>query len=381
MGSYFSNLHVNKETASLDSVKEAIRGHFRRMEYTAADAESGDFFVELYAPEDSKWISVCSDSFTHKDVIKLTQIMSGSLDAEVLGISCFDSDYMFLYLQDYKKKLNLWLNIGEPYEMKPPRRSNLPSWKKYVSDFKSFNEAASQDYVCAEDFLHEVEKHLDLPYAQSTRECFEGCEENTEKLYFAAPKGNLQPTKLHIHWFDLRPCIPGQRKACFAENKGAASKGIQIFFVGDYVKNDEITMEDVKFTYHNPRGELVDVPITLEKIRMNNGAFAYYWKDESFNIPEVAPFNLPPKVRFEESEKRTFGIRYTPVGNERKFLDICVVFDPLENSPQGHCWWMVYGYHKTKRDYIEYTNAEKRKSAELFGFSLDLIDPDKYDLD
>ncbi len=379
MGSYFSNLHVNKDTASLDSVREAICGHFTRMEYTVADSESGDFFVELYAPEDSKWISVCSNSFTHKDVIKLTKTMSAFLDAEALGISCFDSDYMFLYLQDYKKKLNLWLNIGDPYEMKPPRRSNLPSWKKYVSDFESFKEAASQDYVCAEDFLLEVEKHLDLPYAQSTRECLK-CE-NTEKLYFAAPKGNLQPTKLQILRFNLRPCVPGKQTGCLVENKGAASKGIQIFFLGDYVKNDEIIMENVEFTYHNAAGESVDVPITLEKIKMDNGAFAYYWKDEDFNIPEVPPFNLPPRVRQDEVYNRAFGIRYTPVGNERKFLDICIVFDPLENSPQGHCWWMVYGYHKTKREYIEYTNAENRKSAELFGFSLDPIDPDKYDLD
>ena len=140
-------------------------------------------------------------------------------------------------------------------------------------------------------------------------------------------------------------------------------------------------MENVKFTYHNADGELVDVPITLKKIQMNNGDYAYYWKDESFNIPEVAPFGLPPRVAFEEEEKRTFGIRYTPVGNERKFLDICVIFDPIEHSLNGHCWWRVWGYHKSKKEYVEYTNAEGKKSEELYGFTAHLIDPDKYDLD
>lgn len=381
MGSYFLNLHVNKETATVESVKDAISGYYVRAGYTVVDASDGDFFIELYAPNDSKWISVCSESFTHDDVIKLNKTMSGLIDAEVLSVACFDSDYMFLYLQNVKRKLNLWLNIGEPYEMKPPRKSNLLAWKKYVSDFRSFKEAARQDYVCAEDFLLELENYLDLPYAQSMRECSEGDEENTDRLYFAAPKGNLQATKLKIRWFNLRPCIPGQQTTCFVENVGAASKGIQIFFVGDYVKNDEITMEDVKFTYHNVDGELVDVPITLKKIQMNNGDYAYYWKDESFNIPEVAPFNLPPRIRQEEEYNRSFGIRYTPVGNERKFLDICVIFDPIEHSHKGHCWWIVWGYHKSKKEYVEYTNAEEKKSEELYGFTAHLIDPDKYDLD
>ena len=382
MGSYFSNLHVNKDTATLNSVKEAICGYFLRAGYTVADVASSDFSVELYAPEDSKWISVYSEAFTHNDVIKLNKTLSATIDSEVLSIACFDSDYMFLYLQNTKRKLNLWLNIGEAYEMKPPRRSNLTAWKKYISDFKSFEDAAKQTYVCTEDFLIEAEKHIALPYAQSACEHLENNEINSEKLYFTAPKKeDLKPTTLSIRWFNLRPCNPGRQETCFVENNGEASKGIQIFFVGDYVKNDEITMENVKFTYHNSHKELVDVPITLKKIQMDNGAFAYYWKDENFNIPKAVSSDLPPRVAFEESSNRIFGIRYTPVGNERKFLDICVIFDPIENSHKGACWWMVWGYHKSKRDYIEYTNREKKESEKFTGMTAHLIDPDKYDLD
>lgn len=381
MGSYFSNLHVKKNALSLDSVKETIRGYFTWAGYDVADAENGDFFIELYAPEDSQWITICSESFTHKDVIKLGKTLSASTDSETLSISCFDSDYMFLNLVDIKKRLDLWLNIGEPYEMKPPRRGNLLAWKKYIADFKSFNDAAKQDYVCVEDFLLEVENHLALPYSQSTRECFEGSEENTERLYFAVPKDELKPTTLKVWLFRLNPCTPGQRTTCFVENVGAPSKGIRIMFIGDYVKNDEITMEDVKFVYHDQMGEQIEVPITLKKTELSDGSFTYYWQDKDFNIPEAVPANLPPKVSLDESCKRIFGIRYTPVGNERKFLDICILFYPLENLQDGLGWWRVWGYHESKRDYIEYTNADARESTKLYGVPLRLIDPDKYDLD
>ena len=380
MGSYFSNLHV-KSTASLDSVKKAIRYHFTGAGYTVSNAESGNFFVELYAPEDGQWITICSEIFTHKDAIKLGKTLSAITDSETLSISCFDSDYMFLNLVDINKKLDLWLNIGEPYEMKPPRRGNLLAWKKYIADFKSFNDAAKQDYVCVEDFLLEVENHLTLPYSQSTRECFEGSEENTERLYFAVPKDELKPTTLKVWHFQLNPCTPGQRTTCFVENVGAPSKGIRIMFIGDYVKNDEITMEDVKFVYHDPSGNQIEVPITLKKAELNGGGYTYYWEDKDFNIPEAVPKNLPPKASMDESSKRIFGIRYTPVGNERKFLDICILFYPLENLQDGLGWWRVWGYHESKRDYIEHTNAEEREWARLCGTPLHLIDPEKYDLD
>ena len=382
MGSCFSNLHVKKNTTSLDSVKEAIRCHFTITGYTVADEECGDFFVELYAPEDSPWVTICSDIFTHKDVIKLGKTMSACTDSETLSISCFDSDYMFLNLVDINKKLDLWLNIGDLYNMKPPRRSNLLAWKKYVSDFKSFNDAVNQDCVCVEDFLLEVENHLSLPYAQSTRECFDGSEESTERLYFAAPKDDeLKPTTLKVWHFRLNPCTLGQRTTCFVENAGASSKGIRIMFIGDYVRNDEIMMEDVKFVYHNPSGDQIEVPITLKKAELSGGGYTYYWEDKDFNIPEAVPKNLPPMASMDESCNRIFGIRYTPVGNERKFLDICILFYPLENLQDGSCWWRVWGYHKSKRDYIEYTNAHEREWAKLCGTSLRLIDPDKYDLD
>ena len=382
MGSYFSNLHVKKGGATLDSVKKVICGDFLRVGYTVADASCGDFCVELYAPENSPWISVYSESFTHDYIVKLNKTISASLDTDVLSIACFDSDYMFLNLVNVNKRANLWLNVGELYEMKLPGRSNLLKWKKHISDFDSFKNAAEQDYVCAEDFLAEVEKHLDLPYGQSAEWIRENAGSDIEKLYFSAPKDeNMDKTKLKIKSFSLTPCIPGLRTGCFVENNGAASKGIRVLFIGDYVEGEDITLEDTAFVCHDADGELVETPISFKKVQLESGGWAYLWEDKDFPIPEVVSSALPPRARQEAEYRRSFGIRFKPVGNKRKFLDICIVFDPLENAYDGHCWWRVWGYHPTKKEYIDYTNNERLQDAKMFGINPSLIDPDEYDLD
>lgn len=385
MGAYFSNLHISRDGASEEDVKKLVCKYFTARGFIAAEAENADFAIKIFAPSESPWITVLSESFTHKDVIDLTQIMAAKIDTSVMSISCFDSDYLFVFLQNVNKGLDLWLNIGESYEIKKPRRGNLSKWKKYVKDFPAFKRIAEESYICAEDFLSEAEGHLSIPYAQSTMVGDEESVENTEKLYFLAPKKvELDSTVLIIRAFNRTPCTPGQQAVCFVENIGAASRGIQIQFVGDYVESGDITIEDASFVYYDSKGEPIVTPITFERVKMMNGLYSYCWEDKNFSIPEVTPSTLPPKAKQIEEHRRNFGIRYTPVGNKRKFLDICTVFIPLDNPDEGHCWWRVWAYHKSKREYIEDHNNRIKRDAEQFeipNWTKLLIDPDEYDLD
>ena len=385
MGAYFSNLHISRDGASKEDVKKLVCKYFTARGFIAAEAENADFAIKIFAPSESPWITVLSESFTHKDVIDLTQIMAAKIDTSVMSISCFDSDYLFVFLQNVNKGLDLWLNIGESYEIKKPRRGNLSKWKKYVKDFPAFKRIAEESYICAEDFLSEAERHLSIPYAQSTMVGDEESVENAEKLYFLAPKKvELDSTVLKIKHFDLYPRIPEHPTGCFAQNIGTASRGIRILFMGDYVENGDITIEDASFVYFDSKDNPIVTPITFERTRLSNGAWVYLWEDKDFNIQEAPSLLLPPRALQEEESKRSFGIRYTPKGNKRKFLDICTVFIPLDNPDEGHCWWRVWAYHKSKREYIEDHNNRIKRDAEQFeipNWRNLLIDPDEYDLD
>ncbi len=381
MGSYFSNLHVRKDGVSDADVKSSITKHFLGAGYTVAESEDADLNIDIYTPEESGWISVYSDSFAHTDVMSLSKAISAKIDSDILSIACFDSDYLFMHLRNAKRNLDLWLNIGESYDFPKLRRSNLLGWKSSVKDFATFRRLAKQSYVCAEDFLMEAAVNLDLPYGQSTEFDRESTDKKIEKLYFAAPKNeDLGSTKLRIMQFSLTPCTPGQRTGCFVENEGSASRGIRVLFIGDYVESGDITIEDTAFVYHGADGEPVETPISFEKVKRGDGSFAYLWEDKDFNIPEAPSSALPPRAKQEEEFRRSFGIRYTPKGNKRKFLDICIIFLPIGDSKGKYCWWRVWGCYESKSEYIEYTNNEEREWGKILGREPKLIDPDEYDL-
>ena len=83
----------------------------------------------------------------------------------------------------------------------------------------------------------------------------------------------------------------------------------------------------------------------------------------------------------EKTSERSIGVRFTPNGNVRKFLDITVAFLPQSNPTQGQCAWCVWRHYESKRAYIEAYNNDQLQLHEMYGAPLNLIDPDMYDLD
>ena len=115
------------------------------------------------------------------------------------------------------------------------------------------------------------------------------------------------------------------------------------------------------------------------RTKLSDGRLAYCYTDDDFVI---APYKASTMKESQES----FGIRFEPKGNTRKFLDITVVIAPHENFIDGQCYWIVWAHHPSKREYIE--NHNKHILDDIAEFNIPkeyaehrLIDPEDYDLD
>ena len=379
MGSYFSTLHIKASFLSTEDVKTRVVEHFKGKGCFPSDGGDCDFAVEFYAHEGAEWLSVYCDGFEYTDVMALAPIISSAVGADVLAISCFDSDYMLLNLVNAEKGYDHWLNIGESYEVKKPRRSNIAPWKNSVKNFDSFKSAAKEKYICAEDFLAAVEDGLGIPVVQSCGYEAENC---TEKLYFKALKeGTAVPTKLKLTSFGLNPCKPEKPKACWVNNYGDASRGIIVGFSGSYIENDEITFEDTALLTKDSHGRIIRTPIVFEKRQNYNGDWVLIWEDKGFRIPAAVPDGLPPRVKSDKEFQRSFGVVFTPKGNARKFLDICIVLLPMSNKENGGTHWRVWDRYSSKREYIEWSNRNDLELKRMYDAPVELLDPDAYDLD
>ena len=179
----------------------------------------------------------------------------------------------------------------------------------------------------------------------------------------------------------LLPCKPGKPEYWSVINEGGASLGVRIVFFGFHPENDEITLENVTLCYQNERGQRIDKPLELKKIVLAGGTPALCASDPDFKISSAPAPDLPPMAQQKKMFARSFGVRFTPRGNERKFLDITVAFIPLANPVQGQCSWRVWGKYPTKKSYIEAHNHASEQDQKLYGVPADLIDPAAYDLD
>jgi hypothetical protein len=137
----------------------------------------------------------------------------------------------------------------------------------------------------------------------------------------------------------------------------------------------------VVLCYESARGEHVNQQLIFEKTVLNGGIHALVANIPDFKIPAVPSPNLPPKALMKKEYERNFGIRFTPNGNVRKFLDITVAFLPYSNPVNGQFVWRVWKGYKTKRAYVEAHNHDRQQDHEMYGVPLHLIDPDMYDLD
>ena len=173
MGSWFSNIHIRKnETTTEETIEKYIGKIMASKHYLPCTSEiDADVAIAIVVSEDCRWISIYSDLLSLEIPSKCAEIMvllASELHTDVLGISCFDSDYLYLNLINTLDKTDAWIGIGSASGLGIKRRSGISAWKKKVSDFQAFSESAKNKYVFAEQFLAMVERCLELPTIQSS---------------------------------------------------------------------------------------------------------------------------------------------------------------------------------------------------------------------
>jgi hypothetical protein len=364
MGSWFSNVHIRKnETASEEKVIEFIRGWMASKQYVPCAAETdADGAVAMIAEEDCQWISVYSDLLSFENPGKYTEIatpLSAELHTDVLGISCFDSDYLYLNLVNADEEVNGWVGIGKGAELGIKRRNSLTPWKKKVADYPAFSAAAKESYICADEFLSVAAPHLGLPVDQSATSLDylkdEELNAQASYLYFRAEYEKLDARVPKLASCYLRyalPCLNGKENKMAALNVGTASKGLTICFMGPFVEHEEISFEDV--TIKDLAGKQCYYPL-LKKIQLSDGQWAYVGHIADYEILPAIPKRITDARRRRLEDERIIWIYFTPYGNPRKMLDVTVSIFPDEN-PQGQAIWNVWHRHGSKSAFIKYHN-------------------------
>lgn len=363
MGSWFSNLHVRKsKMTTMQSVCDCINAIMAEKKCeSVSSAQDADFTVAML--ESNDWISVYCDAFRHddSDTCKAVAIpFSERLNTDVLGISCFDSDFMYLNLINQAEKLDGWIGIGSGADVGIKRRNNLSVWKKKVENYPDFSVAAKQSYICADEFLSTVENAMALPLKYGALSP-EDEMENARYLYFRQEEGReADVPKLWIQYvhpsFFYFDC--DETRLSFI-NLGEASCGLSIYFLGPYVEHDEITFTNVRLE----RLGQPTVDVELRKCQLPDGRWVYFWHDSQVEIPPKVERRLNPKKQYILENERRFWLSYTRHGNPRKMLDITIMILPDKNPENCEVWnyWKEYG---SKKAYIKRHNSiEKRVRA------------------
>lgn len=387
MGLFFENIHIHKSPEySVEVLKKELVRYFEENGFKlATEGEEGSVSVVIYEPVGSEWISVASDIFqlnTEEDIRKVAEPLSKCFETEVLTAGCYDSDYLRLSLFNVSDGTDAWINVGRAEGMKQLRRTSLTPWKKIVTDLDILKNIVKAEYVFVEEAFYKIAELIQMTPEQAALEVETTDSLTVEKvttLRFFAPEGAIRLPEFEIPRYNGMPCKIGESQVVSVYNKGGKSKGFGIMFIGDYVENDEITFEDVKLQLMTKEGwELV--PIELKKIDWTQGKKCYYWSDEEFRLPPAVSEAIPLMKRMNMEFEREIGIRFTPVGNPRKVLDIRLVIYPLANSMEGQTSWYVYQYDGSKRKYIEEYNR-RSKEMHIESTRLDLLNPEDYDLD
>lgn len=360
MGLTFSNLHIRKvEGMSDQSVTDAISAAMQGIGYILTeDQENADGTLFICAPEDSCWISLCSDLIeleSPKDVRQIAKPLSSSLCTDILAISCVDSDFLFLNLINENDQTDAWINVGRPYDDKLPRRIGFHAWAKKVRDLDTFKDAMKEEYAFAEDALGQLQESMALSKKQSLFTA-EETEEAVTQLYFALPEGETKaPLKFQQHQ-KIGNFYPGLYTEITVYNLGDASTGLAILFWGtyDFVEHDEITFSNVCLIYKKR-----EIPIQLTKCTLEDGNHAFIWQDKHLHIPP-RPANI---IDCRISETLCLGVSFVPHGNARRFLDIRVNLIPLKYAKKGQCSIYEWCWYHSKEEYIAAYNQRAAESA------------------
>ena len=362
MGSWFSNLHIRKtEEITKELVCDCIRNIFDKEKCMQVECiEDADFAVTVFYAQDSNWISVCSRAFAHDDPDSCKNIaspLSAQLHTDVMGIACFDSDYLYLNLINTDECVDAWIGIGAGKELGITRRNNVTAWKKKVADYPAFSAAAKGTYICAEDFLAAADNCLGLPPEQGSisLDYVKGTAllQKTIPLYFRVAEGSrsAEPGLEICYMNHALPCFDGKKNSVTFLNAGNEFRGLSIYFIGSFVEHEEIIFTNISFgNLREPFREM-----ELKKIQLPDGQWAYCSHIPDVIIPPGIRGRMKPEKRYQLEQERMRKITFVPHGNPRKMLDITILITP-DGDPGNQAKWNVWQQYGSKEEFIKHHN-------------------------
>lgn len=365
MGNWFSNLHIRKNnTITEDNIAQYIREMMAEKQYLFDVSEDeADAAFAIVSDDASEWYSVYSDLFSFDQPKLFTDYatpMSVEFQTDILGISCFDSDFLYLNLIDAAKKADAWAGIGSAAGLGIRKRTNLSAWKNRVSDLEEFKKGLKKKYVFAEEALAVIEPCLRLNqnYGAASYEYLSdfGLSERATYLYFKLPESmkTQEAPQLVQTSVSLMPCFLDHPATVRAINIGGASRGISVYFVGSYVENEEITFSDVCFVKRK-NNQPESIPVELRKVQLSDGQWAYHYHDPGYKILPKVDDRIPTAKRMRMESEQEITVRFVPQGDPRKMLDITVVIVPDKN-PAGQTGWNVWYQFGSKKAFIQFYN-------------------------
>lgn len=379
MGSWFSNLHIRKQNGLTEAaILQQLREMIVSQQYIAVEsAEEADGCFAVLTDEKSGWYSVYSDHFSFADP-ELYQAyampISERLQTDVLGIYCFDSDYLFLNLINAAENQDAWAGVGSAAGLGINRRTNLKAWQNKTGDYDHFRECIRKKYVCAEMVLSDISACIQLPfeYSAASYEYLEELElwDKTVRLYFKLPESTetREPPQLQPRSYPLQPCKLDHPEIVTFLSAGGASKGLSVIFSGAYVEQEEITFSEVELI-KSGKGHRESTPISLQKVQLADGHWVYYSHVPDYRILQKADDRLTGAKSVQAENEREITVRFVAHGNPRKVLDITVFLIPDEN-PAGQAGWNVWYQYGSKKDYIQFYNNLKEKFSKYPGTPL-----------
>lgn len=362
MGSWFSNLHVRKTgELSKDRICSCISSLLTEQGYTlAANMEEADVTVAVVAPNNSRWISICSKAFAHDDPDSCKAIampLSSRLHTDILGIACFDSDYLYLNLINADENVDAWVGIGAGKELGITRRNNLTAWKKKIANNLNFSVTVKKEYICTEGFLEEIEGSLELPAEQGSISLDylkdTSLQQDALFLYFCkAEESHSKGPNIQICYMRYAvPCFDGKENSVTFLNTGNEFCGLSVYFLGPYVEHEEISFSDIRLGYLRESFRELE----LQKIQLSGGQWAYYSHIPDILIPSGIRGRMKPEKRYQLEQERMRKISFIPHGNPRKMLDITILITP-DGDPGNQAKWNIWQQHGTKEEFIKHHN-------------------------
>ena len=367
MGSWFANISVRKRGGIgpeeiLRRVSERLAGQGYG---PAASPEEADVSFAVVTKPDSRWYTLYSDGMDPGEAFSagMAAELSAALGTETLEIACFDSDYLYLNLLDAGAKLDAWAGVGSAAGMGIRRRTGLSAWQGRVEDFPRFKEGIRQKRICAEDALGDLAPCLGLPAEQSNT-CYEELTEG-ERAHFRLLHRAETDEPVHLEFFSAGggrlPEETENEEHLFVINQGRAARGLSVFFIAPGLTSGEVTLHDARLIVLHGR-ERVSIPMELEKVKLKDGGWAYYYHNPNLRIPARVPDGLTPRKYIEEQYNRAIVVCFRPRGAIDQVADITVHLVPDE-SHEGHMAWCVWWINESKEAFLASREEYERNMA------------------